>query len=55
MADHLAKGSLSSSNLERWLIEVEGWPAQTALDLVIERDRADELLSDYDKLDRAES
>ena len=55
MADHLAQGSLSSSNLERWLIEVEGWPAEAALDLVIERDRADELLSDYDELDRAES
>ena len=55
MADHRAKGSLTSSDLERWLIEVEGWPAEVAADLVVERDRADELLSDYDQLDRAES
>ena len=54
MADHLASGSLDSSHLERWLREVEGWPAEVAVDLVVERDFAEELLREYDKLrDRA--
>ena len=50
MADHLAESSLSSSHLKRWLIEVEGWNGNAATELVIERDFAEELLQDYDKL-----
>ena len=50
MADHLAESSLSSSHLKRWLMEVEGWTGEAATELVIERDFAEELLQDYDKL-----
>ena len=50
IADYRAKGSLNSSNLERWLVEVEGWPPEEAQELAVERDRALELLRDYDRI-----
>lgn len=48
--DYRADGSLSSSNLEQWLVEVEGWPREEAQELAVERDRARELLRDYDRI-----
>ena len=48
IADHHAQGDLSSYNLRRWLVEVEGWPSEEANDLVSDRDKAVELLKHYD-------
>ena len=49
IADHRAPpGKLTSYNLQRWLVEVEKWPEEEAQDLVTDRDKALELLEDYD-------
>lgn len=48
IADHRAEGSLSSHNLYRWLVEVEDWPLEEARDLINDRDKAVELLEQYD-------
>ena len=51
IADHDAQGDLSSYNLRRWLVEVEGWPSEEARDLISDRDKAVELLNHYDHHD----
>ena len=48
IADHHARGKLSSYNLRRWLVEVEGWPPEEAHDLISDREKAVELLKHYD-------
>lgn len=50
IADHRAKGTLSSDKLRRWLVEVEHWPEEEAWDLIIERENALELLEHYDHI-----
>lgn len=50
IADHRARSSLSSHNLQRWLIEVEEWPEEEAWDLIAERENALELLEHYDHM-----
>lgn len=51
IADHRAgRPRMDSSHFERWLVEVEGWPHEGALDLTIDRDKALELLDDYDRV-----
>lgn len=50
VADHRAEGSLSSHNLYRWLVEVEDWPLEEAHDLISDRDKAVELLEQYDRI-----
>lgn len=51
IADHHAQGNLSSYNLTRWLVEVEGWPLEEARDLTSDREKAVELLKHYDHRD----
>ena len=51
IADHNAQGVLSSYNFRRWLVEVEGWPAEVAHDLISDREKAVELLKHYDHRD----
>lgn len=51
IADHIAQGVLSSYNFRRWLVEVEGWPAEVADDLISDREKAVELLKHYDHRD----
>lgn len=48
IADHRAQGCLSSHNLYRWLVEVEDWPMDEARVLINDRDKAVELLEQYD-------
>ncbi|SDR31292.1 hypothetical protein SAMN05519103_01927 [Rhizobiales bacterium GAS113] len=45
---HKSAGQLSTSNLDRWLIEVEGWSEDIAHRLVIQYEFGLDLLSEYD-------
>jgi hypothetical protein len=45
VAAHRDRGSLDSSTLRRWLIEVEGWPPEVADQLAIEYEYGRELLA----------
>ncbi len=48
IADHRSGRHPSSHNLQRWLVEVEDWPEEEAVDLIIEREKALVLLEHYD-------
>jgi hypothetical protein len=49
IAVHRDRGSLNASRLERWLIESERWPVESAQGLAVEYELALDLLEEYDR------
>ena len=49
IAAHCDRGSLNAGRLERWLIESERWPIESAQGLAVEYELALDLLEEYDR------